>query len=61
MGAWHLAFRAITLLPWAHYKENMDFFLGRHERSGEGEEGVYLSSDVASFHNLVTHDGVGKK
>ena len=39
----------------------MDFFLSRHERSGEGEEGAYLSSDVASFHNLVTHDGVGKK
>merc|ERR1712223_199767 len=61
MGAWHLAFRAITLLPWAHYKENMDFFLSRHERSGEGEEGVYLTSNVASFHNLVTHDRVGKK
>jgi len=61
MGAWHLAFRALTLLPWASYKENMDFFLDRHERAGEGEEGVYLSSDVSSFHNLVTHDGVGKK
>ena len=61
MGAWHLALRALTLLPWSSYKENLDFFLARHERAGEGEEGVYLSSDVSSFHNLVTHDGVGKK
>ena len=62
MGAWHLAYRALTLLPIEHYRERREEFLERRERAGAGGEGeVFRSEDPASFHSLVTHDGVGKK
>jgi len=61
LGAWHLAFRALTSRPWSFYKENIEDYLNHNEKSGVGNDGVYKSEDVMSFNNLVTHNGVGGK
>jgi len=61
LGAWHLAFRALTSRPWAYFKDNIDEFLNHNEKSGVDNEDVYSSEDIMSFNNLVTHDGMGGK
>jgi hypothetical protein len=61
MGAWHLAYRALTMRPGADYKADLPAFLARDERAGEQGEAVYSSQDVASFHSLVSHDGGSKQ
>jgi len=61
LGAWHLAFRALTARPWDFFKENIDTFLNHNEKSGVDNDDVYKSEDIMSFNNLVTHDGIGGK
>jgi len=61
LGAWHLAYRALTSRPWGFYKENIDQFLNHNEKSGVDNDDVYKSEDIMSFNNLVTHNGVGGK
>ena len=55
--------RALTSLPAAHFLRERERYSRHDELAGvdlkEGE--VYRSSDVQSFHNLVTHDGAGNK
>ena len=57
MGSWHLAFRALTSQPWSEIRDNLEHYLVRDEKAGEGEEGIYCSSSLSSFHSLVSHDG----
>ena len=61
LGAWSLAYRALTSRPWRHYRQNIEAWLEHDERAGVASTQVYSSEDIASFHNLVTHDGVGHK
>ena len=65
LGAWHLAYRALTTRPWSWWSGDMDQWLQHDERMGvatdQAADQVYSSDDVRTFHNLVTHDGVGHK
>ncbi|XP_023339922.1 SET and MYND domain-containing protein 4 [Eurytemora carolleeae] len=61
LGAWRLAFRALTSYPWSYFQENLDVFLGRNELQGLEGEAVYSSQDILNFHSLVTHDGSANK
>ena len=61
LGAWHLAYRALTSRPWTFFKDNIEEFLNHNEKSGVDNDDVYKSEDIMSFNNLVTHDGVGGK
>jgi len=61
LGAWRLAYRAMTAYPWDFFKENKEKFLSRNELAGVKGETVYTSQDIYSFHNLVTHDGLAGK
>ena len=64
IGGWALAYRAITSKPFDYFYENKDLFDRHNELMGykeTKEEFLYSSEDIMSFHNLVTHDGSGKK
>ena len=61
LGAWLLAYRALTSRPWSHYRDNIHHWLEHDERAGLGGSEVFRSEDLDSFNNLVTHDGVGGK
>lgn len=61
LGAWHLAFRALTSRPWSFFKDNIDQFLNHNEKSGVDNDDIYNSEDIMSFNNLVTHNGMGGK
>ena len=61
LGAWLLAYRALTTRPWHHFRDNSHHWLQHDEKAGLAAGQVYRSEDLDSFHNLVTHDGVGGK
>ena len=61
LGAWLLAYRALTSRPWQFYRENTDLWLRHDERAGLDSDTVFSSEDLQSFNNLVTHDGLGGK
>lgn len=70
IGGWALAYRAVVSRPLEFYLENRDRFTSHNElmgfSSGKEKEGcnekpLYESTDVMTFHNLVTHDGAGSK
>jgi len=56
LGAWWLAYRALTKLPWKYYRDHWEEFGGRQEKAGLGEA-VWSSMDPLSLHRLVSHDG----
>ena len=69
IGGWALAYRAVVSRPLEFYLENRDRFTSHNElmgfSSGKEKEGcnekpLYESTDVMTFHNLVTHDGAGQ-
>ena len=64
-----MAYRAVVSRPLEFYLENRDRFTSHNElmgfSSGKEKEGcnekpLYESTDVMTFHNLVTHDGAGQ-
>ena len=62
LGAWLLAYRALTSRAWLHYRDNTNLWLSHDERAGVGSDReVFRSEDLESFNNLVTHDGLGGK
>ena len=61
LGAWLLAYRALTTRPWQHFRDNSHHWLHHDEKAGLTAGQVYRSEDLDSFHNLVTHDGAGGK
>jgi len=61
LGAWHLAYRLLTSRPWSQFQEEIDTWLNHNEKTGIDDTNVYSSNDIRSFHNLVTHNGVGSK
>ena len=61
LGAWQLAYRALTARPWQFYRDNSDLWLHHDERAGVASDTVFRSEDLESFNNLVTHDGLGGK
>ena len=61
LGAWGLAYRVLTSRPWEYFRQNIEAWLTHDEKAGVGSTEVYSSGDIASFHNLVTHNGVGHK
>ena len=61
LGAWGLAYRVLTSRPWEYFRQNVEAWLVHDEKAGVGSSEVYSSEDITSFHNLVTHDGVGHK
>ena len=61
LGAWQLAYRALTARPWQFYRDNNKVWLKHDEKAGLGSDMVYRSEDLQSFNNLVTHDGLGGK
>ena len=60
VGAWWLAYRALTRLPWSHYRERWPEYGARQEQAGLGER-LWTSTDPLSFHQLVSHDGAAKE
>ena len=62
-----MAYRAVVSRPLEFYLDNRDRFTSHNEQMGfsSGKEGsnekpLYESTDVMTFHNLVTHDGAGQ-
>ena len=61
LGAWLLAYRALTSRPWQEYRDNTQVWLTHDEKAGLDSDMVFRSEDLHSFNNLVTHDGLGGK
>ena len=46
---------------WTFYRDNINHWLNHDEKAGVCSDMVYRSEDLDTFHNLVTHDGLGGK